>query len=458
MATITSSTGPLDVQGLVSQLMTVAKQPMNRLNSQVSSYNSQISDYGTLSSDLTALQGTLTALSSGQFVNAFKASSSNTAVLSASASTGASVGNYSITVNNLATSQNLAFAGQASSSASLGNAADTLTFTFGDGTSASVSLAANASLDQISNAINGAGIGVSASVVKADNSATPYRLVLTGTTVGASKSFSTAADSGQSALSFLGFNAASAVDGTGAVTDSRLTSQAKDASLVVNGLTLTSSTNAVTSAINGVTMNLTQTGSSILTVASDTAAVQAKVQGFVDAYNKVANDTSTLYKGDLQGDFTLVSLQTQFAKILNTPIAGADGTSTVAYLAQAGISLQKDGTLKLDAAALSSAISNNSAAVVNLFGNNDNDGFAQRFNNTINNYLGPSGLVTTRTSTLNAQVNTLKDKVSQEQNRLDVVQAGYLSLYTKLNSSLMQMQQTSTSLTSLLASQNANKN
>ncbi|BEV72208.1 flagellar filament capping protein FliD [Paludibacterium sp. THUN1379] len=457
MASISSSTGPLDVQGLVSQLMTVAKQPYNRMNSQLSSTNSQISDYGALSSDLTALQGTLTSLSSGQFVHSFKATSSNTTVLNGTATSTANPGNYSITVNSLATSQNLALTGQASSSTSFGNTADTLKFSFGDGTSASVNVDANATLDQISNAINSAGIGVSASVVKADNSASPYRLVLTGTTVGASKSFSTSTASGQAALSFFNFNAASAVDGTGAITDSRLTSAAKDASLVVNGLTMTSSSNTVTNAINGVTLNLTQSGSSMLTVASDSAAIQAKVQSFVDAYNKVANNASNLYKTSLQGDFTLVSLQSQFAKILNTPIAGADGTTTVAYLAQAGISLQKDGTLKLDATALNTAITNNANAVVNLFGNDNNDGFAQRFNNTINNYLGPTGLVTTRTTTLNTQVKTMKDKMSQEANRLDVVQAGYLSLYTKLNSSLMQMQQTSTSLTSMLASLNANK-
>ncbi|TDR78452.1 flagellar filament capping protein FliD [Paludibacterium purpuratum] len=456
-SSITSSTGPLDVQGLVSQLMNVAKQPLNRMNQQVSTYSSQISDLGALSSDLTAFQGTLSSLSSGQFINTFKATSSNTAVLTATATSSANPGIYNVTVNNLATAQNLAFTGLANETASLGNSADTLTFTFGDGKTATVALAANSSLDQISNSINSAGIGVSASVVKADNSATPYRLVLTGNSVGADKAFSTSTSGGQAALSFMSFNAAAAVDGTGKITDNRLTASAMDASLVVNGLTLTSSSNTVTSAINGVTLNLTQSGATTMTVASDSAAIQAKVQGFVDAYNKVANDTSILYKGDLKGDYTLVNLQTELVKILNTPISGADGSNTIAYLAQAGISLQKDGKLKLDATALNTAITNNPTAVTNLFGNSNQDGFAQRFNSTINNFLGPTGLVTTRTNTLNSQSKAVKDKVDQEKTRMDIVQAGYLALYTKLNSSLMRMQQTSTSLTSMLSSMTANK-
>ncbi|MBV8048826.1 MAG: flagellar filament capping protein FliD, partial [Paludibacterium sp.] len=364
-STITSASGPLDVQGLVSQLMNVAKQPLNRMNQQVSTYNSQISDLGALSSDLTALQGTLTSLSSGQFINTFKATSSNTSVLSATASQSANPGIYNVAVNNLATAQNLAFNGQASESASLGNAADTLNFTFGGGKTATVAISANSSLDEISNSINAAGIGVSASVVKADNSAAPYRLVLTGAGVGAAQSFSTSTAGGQASLSFMTFDAAAAVDGSGNITDSRLTARAKDASLTVNGLTLTSSSNTVTSAINGVTLSLTQAGSTALSVASDSAAIQAKVQTFVDAYNKVASDAQTLYNGNLKGDYTLVHLQTTLAKLLNTPISGADGSTTIAYLAQAGVSLQKDGKLKLDATALNAAIANDPAAVVN---------------------------------------------------------------------------------------------
>jgi flagellar hook-associated protein 2 len=457
MTSITSSSGPLDVQGLVSQLMTVAQQPLTQMQAQASTYNNQISDYGTLSSDLTSLQSSLSSLSSGQFINTYQATSSNTDVLTATTSSSAQAGVYNVTVGNLATAQNLAYAGQASQTASLGNTADTMKFSFASGSTSTVNIPANATLAQISNAVNAAGIGISASVVKADNSASPYRLVLTGTTVGAGNSFSTSTTSGQSALSFLGFDASTAVNSSGTITDSRLTAQAQDANLTVNGLAMVEGSNNVTDAINGVSMTLSQAGTSSLTVAPDTGSIQTDVQGFVSAFNKLQGDITSLSStsGGLQGDYTLVNLQDQLDGILNTPISGANGTSTVAYLAQVGVSLQKDGTLALDATNLTNAISANPTAVANVFGNSNNDGFAQRFNSQINNMLGPNGLVTTRTSSLNTEVTSVKAQEAREQTRLDTLQESYLTLYSSLNSSLAAMEQTSTSMTAMLASSTA---
>lgn len=450
---LTSATGPLDVQGLVSQLMTVADQPINRMNSQLQVDKSQISDYGSINSDLTAFQSALNPLSSGQFINTFKASSSDTNVLSATATSSAMAGDYSVTVANLASAQNVALSSpQASATDSLGNSADTLDFTFGRGSTATVDISADSSLQQISDAIDAAGIGVSADVVKVDNSTTPYRLVLTGNDVGSGSSFSTSTASGQSGLSFLDFNAASAVDAAGNITDKRLTAVAQDANLTVNGLALTSGSNTVSDVINGVSLNLTQVGTTSLKVAMDSSAVQAQVQSFVTAYNKVQADATNLYQGDLKGDFTLVSLQNMFDGVLNAPISGANGTTEVAYLAQVGVSLQKDGSLSLDSAALNTAISNNAAAVSNVFGNSNNDGFAQRFNALVNSFLGPQGLVTTRTTTLNQQVSDQNKQIDQEQTRLDTLQAGYLTQYSSLNSALAQMEQTSSSLAAMISS------
>jgi flagellar hook-associated protein 2 len=434
--------------------MGVAQQPLLQMETKVSSYSSQISDYGNLSSDLTSLQSSLSSLSSGQFINTFAATSSNTTVLNATASTTAQSGLFNVTVGNLATAQNLAYTGQASETASLGNSADTMNFTFAGGTAATVNIPANATLEDISNAINSAGVGVSASVVKADNSTTPYRLVLTGNTVGAGNSFSTSATSGQSALSFLGFDASAAVNSSGVITDSRLTAQAQDANLTVNGLAMVESSNTVTDAINGVSMTLSQAGSSTLTVAPNTSSIKSDVQTFVSAFNQLQGDITSLSSnsGGLEGDYTLVNLQSQMDNILNTPISGANGTTTVAYLAQVGVSLQKDGTLALDATDLTNAVTNNSAAVANVFGNSNNDGFAQRFNTQINNFLGPNGLITTRTASLNSQMKDVQAQEAQETTRLNTLNSSYLTQYSALNAALAAMEQTSTSMTAMLTS------
>jgi flagellar hook-associated protein 2 len=207
----------------------------------------------------------------------------------------------------------------------------------------------------------------------------------------------------------------------------------------------------VTGAVLGVSMNLTQTGSTVLDVSRDTTAIQNQVQGFVTAYNKLQGDSTSLYNGDLQGDYNMVEVQNMFDSLLNTPIAGANGSSQVAYLAQVGVSLQKDGSLSLDTTALDNAISNNATDVANVFGNNNNDGFAQRFNDTINQLLGPQGLVTTRTTTLNSMVGDENNAIAQEQTMLATQQQSYLTQYSNLNSALAQMEQTSSSLASMIA-------
>jgi len=52
---------------------------------------------------------------------------------------------------------------------------------------------------------------------------------------------------------------------------------------------------------------------------------------------------------------------------------------------------------------------------------------------------------------LNKQVKNLQDDAAQEQTRLNTLQAGYMSQYSSLNSSLTKMQQTSSSLSKILA-------
>jgi flagellar hook-associated protein 2 len=62
--------------------------------------------------------------------------------------------------------------------------------------------------------------------------------------------------------------------------------QASDASLLVNNIPITSTTNTITSAVPGVTITAFQkdpTKSIVVDVATDTAGVKTKIQDFVKA-------------------------------------------------------------------------------------------------------------------------------------------------------------------------------
>lgn len=242
-----------------------------------------------------------------------------------------------------------------------------------DGTQASgvVTLdSTNQSLQGIRDAINKAGIGVSASIVS-DGSAMPYHLVLTSTKTGEVSSMKiTVADAAggtaDPALSnLLTYNPS----GTQSLTQ---TSAAQSAKLTVNGIAVTSASNSVSAAIQGVTLTLGGTGTSSVTIAKDTSSVSTGVTAFVTAYNKLNSTIASLtsYSADsgtggaLLGDATTLAVQTRLRQALGKAVTGSGGLTT---LSQVGISFQKDGSLALDTTKLNTAITNNFSDIAGLF-------------------------------------------------------------------------------------------
>ena len=100
-----SASGGLDVQGLVSQLMTLERQPIDKLNTQVNSYQTKISSFGTLSGLVSGLQTSLQTLTSN--FEGYTATSSDATVFSSSATSQAVAGSYALDVANLARAQSL---------------------------------------------------------------------------------------------------------------------------------------------------------------------------------------------------------------------------------------------------------------------------------------------------------------------------------------------------------------
>lgn len=243
-----------------------------------------------------------------------------------------------------------------------------------DGTQASgtVTLGANdQSLQGIRDAINKAGIGVTASIVS-DGSSTPYHLVLTSTKTGETSSMkiTVAALDGSSADTGLANLLTYDPAGTQSLTQ---TSAAQSTKLTVNGIAVTSASNSVTGAIQGVTLAIGAVGSTSVVVAKDTSSVKSAVTAFVKAYNDLNNtikgltsyDATTKASGALLGDSGVLSIQTRLRQQLGTAVEGLSGNLTT--MSQVGISFQKDGSLALDSTKLGNAITNNFADIAGLF-------------------------------------------------------------------------------------------
>lgn len=386
----------LDVDGLVTQLVAAERLPLERrLVTRETNLTQDISALGTFKSALADLQSSLSAVNSPATFQQKNASTSDSTVMTVSASAGAATGSYAISVENLAAAQSIAVRATFTSPSEVVGTG-TLTFTRGttsytadtsdpvntandtyDGFVAKAGTASstitidgtNNTLSGVRDAINAADIGISAAIV---NDGSAYRLVLSSGETGAENSFQVGvSDSGDSndtngsGLSRLAFNSAA---GTANVYQ---TVAAVDAGFTVNGLALSSKSNVVTDSITGVNLTLKKTSTAPVTIAitDNTAGIKSAINTFVAGYNDylttlnglTAYDPSTGASGALQGDFSARSISDQ---IRNAISAVSDGwVGSYSRLAEIGITSTSTGALVVNDTKLSAALATSISSV-----------------------------------------------------------------------------------------------
>jgi flagellar hook-associated protein 2 len=224
----------------------------------------------------------------------------------------------------------------------------------------------NNSLQGIRDAINAAKIGVTASIVN-DGGAKPNRLILSTDEIGASNNLNISV-SGDAALSDLLTH-----DAAGTQKLSEIVA-GKDASLVIDGIPVSKTSNTINDAIPGVTLNLLGAGSkNTLKIGRDTESVKTSVEGFVKTYNDLkktikdltAYNEATKKGATLQGDSAMRSLDRELDAMLATPLGTPAGSYTT--LSQIGISKQTDGSLAIDSGKLGKAMEEKFNDVAGLF-------------------------------------------------------------------------------------------
>ena len=151
----TGSQPPLAINGLVSgidttsvinALMMAYEQPQVDLQSQQTALQAQITDWQSLNSKLAALQTAADALSKTSDWSVVTASSSNTAVATATGGPNATPGSISFTVNQLAAADTLASSGSVSSTSAIVTTASDFLLSQGGGALGFTSLAAGSGL------------------------------------------------------------------------------------------------------------------------------------------------------------------------------------------------------------------------------------------------------------------------------------------------------------------------
>lgn len=434
----------LDISGIINKLMAVEAQPLTALQTKEASYQAKLTAYGSLKGALSALQTAAQTLKTAGTFTAKSTSMADSSVATASASATATAGTYDIAITTLAKANSLRTSTNFAADATF--EAGTLSIQVGTGAVQTITLEAGKTVAQIATAINDAKVGVSATVI---NNGT---LVLTSGTQGTA-----------GAITFSATTTDDGSSGTLALTDIDDTTElqaALDASFTVNGIAMTRSANTVTDAISGVTLNLLKEGSSTkLTVTNNTGTVTAAVSAFVKAYNDAVNgirqmtayDAANKKASVLTGDSTARSIQSQLGSLVSASVSGIAGG--ISRLSDIGITVQKDGTLATDASKLSAALADPDKNVAALFTQttSGNQGIAVRFYSLLDGIVGTDGLISSRTTGISSSIKDLQRRAETLNLRLTAIETRYRTQFSRLDSLIASMNQTSTYLTQQLA-------
>lgn len=448
----------LDTESIITKTMAIERRPIQLLQQQEAAYKAKISAFGSLKGVLADLQTAAAALKDPSTFAGFSASSGNTTILDATASSTAVTGTYRVTVSTLAQAQQVRSSAFTASTDVVGTG--TLTIQVGTNAAVNVTIdSTNNTLAGIAQAINNSTADVTAGVV--NDGLGHYYLTMASKKTGASNTISvTMADADGINTDA---NGLSKLYNNPAAQTMFETQPAGNAQISVNGIaTERASNTAINDLLTGVTLNLKKAdplSSFDVTVSRDVGTVSSKVQNFVDKYNTALttlkqmqiSSPETGQIGALQGDSTPRILQSRLQSLLFAKVDGV--ASSVNGLSSLGVTADKDGKLSFDSTAFTSAYTANRGDVVNFFTQTTagSEGVALQFNDLLDSYLNSSsGLLAAKTDGLNSSVTRIEDQVASINTRLAKREENMRKQFNALESLLSQFQNTSGVLTQQL--------
>ena len=394
---------------------------LDRLNRNEARYKAQREALSSLRSSLTTFRSAITKLNSttsSMLTNS--ATFSQAGYASATVGTTAQPGSYDLFVERLASKQQVAVQGLVDGSLSGSLTLDTQTF----------DLSQYATLDEAAAAINAAGLGAQATLVRSDGA---VNLVISSEQTGAANGFSLA------------------LAGNTATTTTLSTAQdalvRMGGSYGAGGIELTSASNTFSNVIEGVSLTVSKVHSATdsalnVTIGQDKAATKGKVQSFVDAFNSLmtsidsltASGSDTAKRGALAGDSSVRAIESRLNGLLRTDFGGKS-------LIQFGISADRNGKLTIDSARFEAAVAADPAGFEALFSGTDK--LLGSIDKTVNAYTNSaSGMLTNRLDSLDLGMRRVNEQFDNLQQQYDRHYSRYLKQFTTMMQTMQSMQQT----------------
>lgn len=441
----------IDLGEILNQLEAAEKTRLVPITTQQKAINAKISGFGKLKSALTTFNSATAKLQKKELFQS-RTTTGNNDYFSVKVNSKAALGNYAVTVDQLATSHGVATSAINDKATQLGNDNETRTITIeqANGDKLNVTLSKDeTSLEAIANAINNAQFvdengktsssTMNAAVVRSGDGS--YQLSITSKETGESQSITAISSDDEKLNEVIGFD-------INQPNNSHMTevSKAQDAKFTFNGIAITSSSNTVKEVVAGVdiTLKATTTTSQNLAITADDEKAEEAIKEWVEAFNQLQSTISTLTQftadeknskelnnsnGPLVGDATLRNIDQSIRSIFSK---GQSGEFSV--LAQIGINMDKSGTLTINENELKKALSENSDAVATLFtGDGKTTGIANEVFAKVSGFIDSDGMIDSATNGLNATLKSLDKRHDQVSNSIEQTIDRYRTQFTKLD-------------------------
>ena len=410
-----------------------------QIERKIADAESKISGLGSAASILDILKEGAELLNDARDFNTLSVQNSQSSALGATVTNNARAGTNSVNVTSIAREQRSISDGFDSVSATInGENTTTISITIG-GTTEDISVNA-ASLDSVKSAINDANLGVRAEIVNTGTGSGNFRLQLVGEN-GSDNAFSVSSN-------FSGLNIQSI-------------QSASNANLNVNGVDFTRSTNQISDIIEGVSLNLTSVtdGTATVSVERDVSEAKGNIIAFVSMYNEASLEFKKLTSSELDGPLRGDSIFRSMTRSLRSIVVGTSSSpgSAVSSLSSMGISIDRNGQLNFDEAAIDKALSSNYDDVVKVFTANTNNqsrfsteggGIAGDIKNLIERITASDGYLVTADAALQARKVEYDKDAEDLATRMEKVEERYNRQFLVMQSIIEEMNSTKDSMKS----------
>jgi flagellar hook-associated protein 2 len=459
MATNVSFSGlgsGIDFSVIRDAILDQRARPVSVMQSKVGDYNGRIEALKQLNTALATLTSASEALMNRELGTGRSAVTGDATIMTAAATSAANLGNYDVNITRLAS--NLAQASKSFSSTSaavLDGGATSATFELrkgGESEGATITIdSTNNTLAGLRDAINAANAGVTASIIDINGDGTGQQLVLNSKDPGAAGRVELVETTSTGTLTALNVRSLNPPDGDLAKLD---------ASLTVNGLSITRSTNTITDAVAGVTLNLKKTGATTIGVTQSTE-IENKLRAFINAYNAIQEFSNNQYKKDsknrptgvLAGDTTLRNIGQQLRQA-----AGAisnDNGGTLTSLAAIGITRNDTGLLAIDSAAFNDVLKTRPDDVkALLFGSTESEEgiFQDVFTTSKGLSDSVTGSVQTSIKGYESSVKSLNERITNRMDALTRLKASLTKRFSVADAAIGQLSGQGSALENIMKS------